>query len=481
MLHLKSFILLSIILLLGFVLRIILLDQSLWLDEAISTLAVRENSLNDLVTTFLLGDFHPPLYYIILWLWTRVFGFSEIAVRFPSMIFSMLSIFVIYIIGKKLFDQKVGLISALLMALSPLLIYYSQEARMYSLNIFVILCSMYFFVNLTQEKKSKINLVGLVLSNVAVFYSDYIIYLIFPMQFIYLLVCNRKFIFKYFILLVISFVFLIPWLPIFIQQLLVGQETARVLVTWSNVVGSSNIKEIGLLFAKSIIGRISFENNTIYACIVGVGAVFYGSLILLNFKKINDNLKLVFFWLIVPIILAWLISFYIPIFSYFRMIFVLPAFYLLVARGISFLPKSFMMGVLVIVFFLNIFFIAYFISNPQFHREDWKNATQKVENQLTDNSLILFENNTTPFVYKYYATKLEKSQPGLNRIPANTINDVIDLNKFNNVNKIFIFEYLVDITDKDRLLENKVVNIGFTKKETFNFNGVGFVNVYTKN
>lgn len=468
------------IILVGFFLRVINLDQSLWLDEAISTLAVKENSLNNLVTQFLLGDFHPPFYYIILWLWTRIFGFSEVAVRSPSVIFGILSIFITYFIGKKLFDQKVALIAALLMAVSPLLIYYSQEARMYSLNIFVVLCSMYFFVNLVQEKKSKINLIGLVLSNVAVFYADYINYLIFPAQFIYLLMCNRKLVSKYLSLLVFSFVFLIPWLPVFMTQLEVGRETSRVLPQWSNIVGNASIKEVGLLVSKTIIGRISFENNLIYGSIVGIGAIFYGSLIVLSFKKINDNFKLVILWLIIPIILAFVISFYIPIFSYFRMIFVIPAFCLLLARGISFLPKNATIEILIMIVLLNLGFISYFISSPQFHREDWKSASKNIENQLNDNSLVLFENNTIPFVYRYYAHQVGKSQPGLNNIPAKSIDDVIDLSSFHNINKIFVFEYLVDITDKNRLLERQINKVGYRKDFIINFNGVGFINVYIR-
>ena len=76
-----------VILLLGLILRTVSLNQSLWLDEAINTLAVRDYSLIDLVAQYAKADFHPPGWFIILWFWTKLFGYSEIAVRIPSIIF----------------------------------------------------------------------------------------------------------------------------------------------------------------------------------------------------------------------------------------------------------------------------------------------------------------------------------------------------------------------------------------------------------
>ena len=50
----------------GFLLRVISLNQSFWLDEATSGLVVRNFNLGEIITKFSPGDFHPPLYYLIL-------------------------------------------------------------------------------------------------------------------------------------------------------------------------------------------------------------------------------------------------------------------------------------------------------------------------------------------------------------------------------------------------------------------------------
>src|SRR3989344_5024320 len=98
-----------IILFFGLVLRLISFNQSLWLDEATSAL-VAKMSLPEIFTKFLPGDFHPPFYYLFLKLWSDIFGYSETILRIPSVFFSLTTIYLVYLIGKKLFDQKIGLI-----------------------------------------------------------------------------------------------------------------------------------------------------------------------------------------------------------------------------------------------------------------------------------------------------------------------------------------------------------------------------------
>src|SRR3989344_1694944 len=118
-----------VILFTALILRLISLNQSLWLDEA-TTALVAKMPLSDLFTKFLPGDFHPPLYYLIINQWTKLFGYSEVSLRFPSILFGVASVFMVYLIGKEFLDKKVGLIASLFLAMSGLHIYYSQEARM---------------------------------------------------------------------------------------------------------------------------------------------------------------------------------------------------------------------------------------------------------------------------------------------------------------------------------------------------------------
>ena len=96
-----------LILISGLILRLVNLNQSLWLDEAINAQFVRILNLKELVFNYSIGDFHPPLYHVVLKAWTSIFGFSEISLRMPSVILGVLSIYLIYKIGKKLFTENI--------------------------------------------------------------------------------------------------------------------------------------------------------------------------------------------------------------------------------------------------------------------------------------------------------------------------------------------------------------------------------------
>src|SRR5262249_60139455 len=75
----------------------------------------------------------PPLSFVILWATTRAFGYGEVAVRLPSIIAGTLLVPALFIAGRALFDRRAGLLAATLGAVAPLVVWYSQEARMYLL------------------------------------------------------------------------------------------------------------------------------------------------------------------------------------------------------------------------------------------------------------------------------------------------------------------------------------------------------------
>jgi len=143
-----------LILTLGLVLRLICINQSLWLDEAIGALSVKNLSYHDIISSFLTVDNHPPLYYLLLKFWTGFFGYSEIALRAPSIIFGLVTVYLIYLIGRKIFSsKKAGLIAAALLSTSQLHVYYSQEARMYSMAAFFVAAAFYSYLFVMGDKQ----------------------------------------------------------------------------------------------------------------------------------------------------------------------------------------------------------------------------------------------------------------------------------------------------------------------------------------
>lgn len=108
-------------------------SKSLWLDEAYS---IYQGEREELAIPVFVEGPHPPLYYTILHHWLKLVGPGEVTARLPSVAASLAGIGLLYLLGRALFDHRVALLAAALLALSPLDIWYAQEARM---HIFVTL------------------------------------------------------------------------------------------------------------------------------------------------------------------------------------------------------------------------------------------------------------------------------------------------------------------------------------------------------
>ena len=93
------------------------------------------------VRAVLLSDTSPPLYYLLLQVWTLTFGTSDLALRLFSVSFSIASIPLVAVLGCRIADRRAAIASCVLFAFSPMGIYYSTEGRMYSLLIFLALAT----------------------------------------------------------------------------------------------------------------------------------------------------------------------------------------------------------------------------------------------------------------------------------------------------------------------------------------------------
>lgn len=465
-----------LILFLGLLLRLFSLNQSLWLDEAINVLAVKNYSLTGIITQYLIGDFHPPVYSMLLWFWTRVFGTSEVAIRIPSVIFGTFTIYLIYLLGKKLHSKNLGLVCALLLAVNPLHVYYSQEARMYALAVFAVCLNMLLFINLAKQSS-----VFYILSNILVLMSDYVAILIFPAQFFFILLNRKAGIFKkWFLCLLTSLVLVVWWVPVFIKQLSVGSVTSANLPAWKFIVGGFDIKAVPLTLVKFIIGRISLADKFIYylilfpVCSLFLFVLFKG----IKFVKGQDR-NLLITWITVPILLATLISFVVPVYSYFRLLYVLPAVIILIVLGVISCKGRLKYMILGVILIIQLFSVSVYLFNSSYQREDWRGVVDYLES-INKESLILFESSGTLPPFDYYAKNKLNARGALKDFPVKDINEVNDLsfNTPNTPKDIYLVDYLVDISDPNRLVSKKLINLGYKQSEIKNFTGVGFIYHY---
>jgi mannosyltransferase len=135
------------VVLLGALLRFATLDlQSYRYDEAVTVVRVLHPSLSSTLTAVPHSESTPPLYYLVAWIWSRPFGTGEVWMRSLSALAGTASIIVVYLCAVALpLPRRAGLIAAAAVAVSPVLIWFSQDARAYALVFLLTALSFLFF------------------------------------------------------------------------------------------------------------------------------------------------------------------------------------------------------------------------------------------------------------------------------------------------------------------------------------------------
>lgn len=135
------YIILGLILLLAFALRLFHAStDSFWTDEGLTPLRASYSvphilSNEIIIQEVVTKDTHPPLFYLLIHGSRQLWGESDFAFRYPSLLAGLLLLPLLYQFGRRLADWRLGLLVALATAVNPLQIYYANEARMYTLLV----------------------------------------------------------------------------------------------------------------------------------------------------------------------------------------------------------------------------------------------------------------------------------------------------------------------------------------------------------
>src|SRR3954468_24884118 len=108
--------------------------QSYWLHEG-ATVHLVHKGFGAMLSGVSAGESTPPLYYILAWVWAKVFGTGEVGLRSLSALIGTLTIPVAFVLGRRVADERAGLLASALTAFNPLVVWYSQEARSYALLV----------------------------------------------------------------------------------------------------------------------------------------------------------------------------------------------------------------------------------------------------------------------------------------------------------------------------------------------------------
>jgi mannosyltransferase len=159
--------------LLAAALRLSTLDlQSFWYDEAFTPVHVLHPSLWATLRGVVHTENSPPLWYLIVWADSRVLGTGELALRLPSALAGIATVPLAWAIGRELAGRRAAIVCAALLAVNPLFVWYSQEARAYGLFVLSAALAMLCFLRAEREPRGP-RLVAFALSGALALLTHY--------------------------------------------------------------------------------------------------------------------------------------------------------------------------------------------------------------------------------------------------------------------------------------------------------------------
>jgi mannosyltransferase len=129
--------------------------QSYRHDEAVTAGRVLLASLPRTMHEVWAGESTPPLYYLLAWLWSHLFGVHEVGLRSLSALFGTVTVPVAYLVGRELVGRRVGLAVAAIVAVEPMLVWYSQDARAYALLVLLSTTALLFFLRARRSGQAR--------------------------------------------------------------------------------------------------------------------------------------------------------------------------------------------------------------------------------------------------------------------------------------------------------------------------------------
>jgi len=179
--------------------------ESFWRDEAFTYLLSKKNVIDLISLTA--RDFNPPLYYLVIHFWMKVFGASEIALRSISFVFYWMTIYCVFLFltnVMKIHTRRRWLY-LLLIALNPILLYYAFEARMYTMLAFFAALSFYSFIRNNYKVFLFATILGL--------YTHYfMVFVLLGELVFYFFTARGKFTRTILLKYSMPFLFFIPWI-----------------------------------------------------------------------------------------------------------------------------------------------------------------------------------------------------------------------------------------------------------------------------
>jgi len=392
----------------AFALRVYRLDaKSLWSDEGLSMYRAHKDlpfilSNQIIIQGVVTHDLQPPLYFILLHFLIEFAGDSEFAAKFLSVIFSVLTVPLLYTVGKKLFDPQVGLFASFLGAASPLYLWYSQELRMYTMLAFLGLLSVYTLLKVMEVNDSEASGIpkwawrcGYVLSTVAMLYTHYSGFFMLLFEFVVFLIfaITRRKVWSVTLMLVAALSAL-PLVPFALHRMQIGPEPLYRFVPLP-------------VMLRDLLNSFSLGISVSLRRVFWLDMIFLAVFVIGLFMAEEGKPKLCLLeYLFVPILALYLASYIKPLYMGARhLIIVSPAYYLILAAGLVHLKRLWRPGLALclVIFLAGFAYSAHnYFSDERYIKDDLRSMFRYVERHSQPGDIVALSDAVICHVFDYY-------------------------------------------------------------------------------
>lgn len=422
--------LLLLICLLGLVLRLYKLGfQSAWLDEIHTLMETKSDfSFGEVYNQVLIGEVIPPQYFIIINFLFKFFGDSIVTARLLSVISGLLAIYIIYILLNEFKLKKEGLIASFLLSVNFFHIYYSQEARPYSLLVlFTLLSFLYFIKTLKKQSWKNFLLYGL-FSGLMINFHLFGVTIIFSQGLVvaFYLFTNKELLNKRNILKIITASLLVVLVSLPSIEIVKKAQTLKDF--WLTENSSNAFTNI----FKDLFGN---SEQLFFIFIIGVILFFIKISLVKNEKKLNVNEAsffyfLLLFWILTVILIPLVRSYLsVPMLINRYFICLLPALIILLAIGLGTIKNRFLLFSILFIYLsfsiTDLFIIKNYYHKPE--KSQFDKASEYVIKKIKKDDIAL---SSLSVYFQYYF-----DQNTTIKIKSTNLNDYIESIAKDSVNK----------------------------------------------
>jgi len=386
-------------------------ERVVWFDESVAMLIAKADSA-DAAFMAARDEGHAPLFNLLLHFWTRVAP-GENSARWLSVLLGVAAVATVFALGNALAGRTTGLLAALLLALCPLHVWYSQEIRMYALQTLLV-CLSFLFMFLALERPKPAWWVLYVVATALSLYAQYTSFLALVAQNLYVIAAARRHkesLRRWVLAQGIVAMLFMPWLAQLLAHL---QEKARGYwikpLTWDMPV-----KFFALLSGSNL------TDTGAHWPAIGISLLLLAVALVIIFRDKEARSRALFLtlWFFVPLTLLVLVSLGQNLFLPRVILYIAPAFALLVGWGMAreFTPTASgraiaVAGIGTLVAF-NLFALqGYYFNDNWWVKSALREASAQVAGKFQPGDIVIHSSRFSYRPFQYYLARTDQIGAG---------------------------------------------------------------------